>query len=513
MAYRVIDDTKLTAVADAAREMLNTTVQMTDDEMPDMIRNIGIGVVPSYWSGYLAEKAIEIDSALEMAGDNRSAFLWYTDAHWTTNYGQSPMILKYLSKHTGMKKTFFGGDIANATSGEIEQLTAWRELVAGVPNHHSMIGNHDNQVTEFSTAEERADFFLMNNRSGDMAIGTDATNGKMYYYIDNHIEKTRYICMSTGRMWVYSDETQWCIDTLNSVPDGWHIVIVSHLWLNNDYANGGIITTPEDYTQFLLDVFDAYNYRESGTTAKHSLSYDFSNAGAKIEFIIGGHVHQDYDFATATGIPVILTECDAWQERDDVSAATQGTTTENCVYAIVADYDAKVVKVINVGRGDTRSVAIPDVVMYTNLLPTAIGFDGAVLNADTTPGYAPNSRYSTSSNKLSTLSGAYATGLIPCSPTSTIYLRNISIEQVSINHGIVVFDANDTDADGKWYKTVYTFTNLLVDWADNTKPVYDENGALIQVTLPGWQTTQTHFAICSQYIGSDTIITVDEPIA
>ena len=157
-------------------------------------------------------------------------------------------------------------------------------------------------------------------------------------------------------------------------------------------------------------------------------------------------------------------------------------------------------------------MAIPDVnlVKYTNQLPLAVGFDGAVLNADTTPGYAPNSRYSTSSNKLSTLNGTYATGLIPCTPTSTIRMQNISTEQANNYDSVCIFDANDTNGDGFQYTTKYTFTAMLDD--ANFKTVVDENGTLIEFTLPGWQYNQTHFAICSQEISADSIITVDEPI-
>lgn len=473
----------------------------------------GIGIVPDYWKPYLEAKAVEIDAALAAAGDNKSAFLWYTDAHWVDNFGQSPMLLKYLSKYTGIKKTFFGGDIAQENSGEIEALRAWQEMVKDVPNHHSVIGNHDNQVSELSTAADRAEFFLMADRTGDMVFGTDATNGKMYYYIDNHIENTRYICLSTGRMWTFSDEISWCIDVLNSTPAGWHIVIIGHLWLNNDYADDGVTlnTTPPEYTQIYLDMFDAYNYRLSGTTSFGSVPYVFTNAGAKIEFIIGGHIHWDYDFTTAKGIPVILTECDGRWERDSESVATQGTTTENCVYAIVADYTAKAVKVINVGRGDTRSLTILDVVTYTNVIPTSIGFGGMVLNADTTPGYAANSRYSTSSNKISVQTGTYVTGLISCSPTATIRMRNIATNQGYQYNGVIIFDINDTDQDGKYYKTYYTFDQLRGD-KEGFKVVEDESGTMIEFTLPGHQANQTHIAICSQYIGSDSIITINEEI-
>ena len=490
-------------------------------------RNIDVNVnvqeayiVPDYWKSYLAAKATEIDAALSAAGDKRSAFLWYTDAHWTTNYGQSPMILKYLSKYTGMKKTFYGGDIAcdYKNGGEIDMMRGWQELVKDVPNHHSMIGNHDNQVPELPTAKDRADFFFDPERTGDVAFGTDAANGKNYYYIDNHIENTRYICMSTGRMWIYSDEAQWCIDTLNSTPSGWHIVIIGHLWLDNDYSGSTtvIVTTPPDYTQFLLDVFDAYNYRLSGTTAKHSISYDFAGAGAKIEFIIGGHVHRDYDFATAKGIPVILTECDSAQDRDGVSDAEAGTTKENCVYAIVADYAAKQVKVINVGRGNTRSVAIPDVVTYTNQLSKALTLDGTGIfgvdyNGDGTPdGYKRDTRTSSSGDTAAT--GWCVTGLIPAKKGDIIRFKNVEYFDISGDGGSTsrtTFFAYDASFN-KLTNASHNPNSL--PGSEFAPVVYGDNGDVIQFTAPSGWGTYAYIRICCGDLNEDSIITVNEEI-
>ena len=515
MAYRKIEDAKLTSIANAIRTKLSASVTMKPDSMPGLIGDIGIGYIPDYWRSYLEAKATEINSALATAGENSAAFLWYTDAHWTTNYGQSPMILKYLSKNTGMSKTFFGGDIANSTSGEIDTMTAWKELVKDIPNHHSVIGNHDNQVSELTTVEYRADFFI--DRTGDMAIGTDATNGKMYYYIDNHIEKTRYICMSTGRMWVYFDETQWCIDTLNSTPNGWHIVIIGHLWLDNIYADTGTVinTTPPDYIQFLLDVFDAYNYRLSGTTAKHSVAYDFVNAGGKIEFIIGGHVHQGYDFTTTRGIPVILTECDAWQERDAVSVARKGTTNENCVYAIVADYDAKAVKVINVGRGDTRTVAIPDVMTYTNQLSKSLTLDGSAIfgedyNGDGTPdGYKRDTRTSSSGDTSAT--GWCVTGLIPAKPGDIIRFKNLEYYDISGDGGstprttFFVYGAS-------FNKITNASHNPANPPAPEFNAVLGDNGDIIQLTAPSGWGSYEYIRICCGDLNENSVITINEEI-
>lgn len=470
----------------------------------------GIPFVPSYWKSYLDTKATEINTALTTAGKNRSAFLWYTDAHWIRNYAASPMLLKYLSMHTDMKKTFFGGDIAVEKTGEIATLTAWRELVKDIPNHRSVIGNHDNQVSELTTAADRADFFVLFNSTEDMASGTNATNGKMYYYVDSHAEKTRYVCLSTGRMWTWADEVEWCIEVLLSTPKNWHIVIVSHLWLNNDYDNGGVITTPVDYTQGYLDMFDAYNYRQSGTESFTSKAYDFANAQAKIEFIIGGHVHIDYDFTTATGIPVILTECDAWEERDSASVATKGTTTENCVYAVVADYGAKVVKVINVGRGDSRSVVIPDVVTYTNWAKKATESDGVTIY-NNGKGYKENYRINSSGTETAAENWT-VTGFIPVKKGDIVRFKNCYVYNMT---GITTTNRmHFTFYDGTFAKVEESSTYQVGSPPSSAwSPIHGDNGDLIQVKIPtSYSKTFAYMRITLDELNEDSIITVNETI-
>jgi len=465
----------------------------------------GNDAVPDYWRSYLETKAEEINVALEEAGNDKSAFLWYTDAHWTTNYGQSPVLLKYLSEHTGIQKTFFGGDIAQETSGEIRILTEWQKLVEEVPNHHSVIGNHDVQVSELPDAKSWGEFFIAPEQSGDVVYGTDEGNGGTYYYIDNQQEKTRYICLSTGRMWSYRDEMVWCVEVLNSTPKNWHIVIVSHLWRNNDYENGGILRENEDYTQAYFDLFDAYNRRESGKTSVNGVVYDFAGAGAKIEFLIGGHGHKDHDFTTLRGIPVILTESDAWQERDDESVAEQGTITENCVYAIVADYANKQIRIINVGRGSTRMVAIPDDSEYVNRLLMSTNPDGTLYGG---LGYESDTRLSVSSGVFEERNetGWCATGLIPAKAGDVIRLKNcvFTISTTAPTHRGGIFAADEKG----------DYTGLMVLVAEFTKMEtvqYADGDNVVEFTLPTWF-NGSHLRIVAQEFTLESVITVNEEI-
>lgn len=524
MAYRKIEDAKLTAIAEEIRTQLSITQTLTVDEMPGMIKTIGSNIVPDYWKITLVSRENTINSALSEARSDRSAFLWYTDAHWTTNYGTSPRLLKHLSTHTNMTKTFFGGDVATAKSGEIAELTAWQEQVKNIPNHHSVLGNHDNQVTELASNSDKSNFFFGPEDKSGVVFGTSATDGMLYYYIDDSTEKTRYICLSTGRMWTSADEVLWCINTLNSTPANWHIVVISHLWLNMDYSGSSavLITTPVDYSQVYLNLFDAYNHREKGTASLHGSSYNFTGGKAKVEFVIGGHIHQDYDFTSTRGIPVILTECDSYQERDDVSVANKGTTTESCVYGVIADYGAKKVKVLNVGRGDTRSILIPDInievnpdepgeeeTTITNWVKLAYsGADKTIYNNG--KGYKEDTRSSSGTDTAAT--GWDVTGYIPVRLGDTIRFKNCSVYELSgaSTYNRMHFDFFDESFGYLVCSASYSKNNPpSTAWS----PVHDDNGDLIQVSVPTAYTSAIRYVrITMDDINENSIITVNEVI-
>jgi hypothetical protein len=244
----------------------------------------------------------------------------------------------------------------------------------------------------------------------------------------------------------------------------------------------------------------------SGTTSVNSVAYEFADAKAKVEFIIGGHVHQDYDFATAKGIPVILTECDAWQERDDVSVATQGTTTESCVYAIVADYTEKVVKVINVGRGDTRNVTIPDVVTYTNWAKKAYADSSKTTIYNNGKGYKENTRLNSSGSETAE-SGWYVTGFIPAKSGDVIRFKNCYFPATYSGSGTSRTNIVPYKVDGSYAGTLISQAGVK-----DVAKEYDADGVnVLQITIPSWLGS-TFIRMTIQRMSDNSIITVNEEI-
>lgn len=318
--------------------------------------------VPDYWLDELEGKADAIQQAMEAAGRNKSAFLWYTDAHWPNSAKVSPALLDYLVRNTPMNKVNFGGDIVgdptSFTHENIKYVFEWRKMIAGLPNHHSVPGNHDLNHNTTDVRSMAYAFLLAYEESADKVCGDG-----LYYYIDNPSEKTRYIYLDymTNNHDAMVAQGRFIVDAIKGVQDGWHIVMIAHRWFQYSSVSTPTVGSVPLYETDILSVLDAYNDRKTRAESNYFGAQDFTGAKGKVEFCIGGHIHIDHDFETAGGIQVIITASDTNQERspnDTEDSGTKGTITEAAVYGIVADYTNGKINVIGVGRGGSREITI-----------------------------------------------------------------------------------------------------------------------------------------------------------
>lgn len=318
--------------------------------------------VPAYWLEHLEEKANDIQIAVENAGRNKSAFLWYTDAHWMSNSKISPLLLKYLAENTPINKINFGGDIVSDPvphiHDNIKYVYEWRKMIADLPNHHSVYGNHDLNHRTTDVSKMAYGYILAPEETAEMIVGGDS-----YYYIDNPSEKTRYLYLSylTNDTNAKTEQGRFIVEAIMGVSEGWHIVVIAHRWWQYTSASSPTVGYVPTYEDEILSIFDAYNARATRESSTTFSEQDFSTAKGKVEFCIGGHIHVDYDFTSTDGIPVIITTADANQNRvpdTEVDSGTTGTITESAVFGIIADYDNSKIVVVGVGRGTSREISL-----------------------------------------------------------------------------------------------------------------------------------------------------------
>ena len=456
--------------------------------------------VPRYWLGALKAGAKAINTALLGAGANKSAFLFYTDAHWNYGSGMSPRLLKYLYRHTGMTKTNFGGDIVNDESTEYDAMAYlwdWRRQLKDLPNHHSVVGNHDDgNATNNLFSQEYVYGFLLAPEETDTIV-RERTG--MYYYMDNHAEHTRYLYLDTAYKGVTDAQLAFVKQALITTPEGWHIVAIAHAWYEADYT-----TTPPSVGALnsgaasVLAMFDSYNGRVG----------DYSACGGWVEFCIGGHTHRDYDGTSPSGIPILLMETDSRHVRNGKSGARYvykaGTDTEASVSGIIADYDRHKIHVIRIGRGESREVAITNyTVNYTNRIPLSVGQDGeSIYNS---VGYKANTRWSSSGHAEGTASGIYLTGYIPCNAGDIVRLKNITMLKTATSNNacmLHLFKGLTNTSEGNY--NAASITNY-------TNGVWGADGNLTQFTVEAGSQWK-YFRIQCEGISADSVITVNELI-
>ncbi len=476
---------------------------------------VSVEGVPDYWQTHLDERVEDIRRAIEAAGRNKSSFFFYSDAHWS-NEGTytaklSPALLKYLHKNTPINKTNYGGDIVSAESTDTETMAYlwdWRKQIRDLPNHHSVIGNHDdgNSTDRLLSKEYIYSYLLAPEESNDIVWG-----GDFYYYIDDKSESTRYLYLDVFYDSASPAQLEFTKEAIKSVPKDWHIVAICHSWFGVNYGTtdnpiyppvlNGFASEMQDF----LDTFDDYNAREG----------EYADCGGWVELCIGGHYHLDHYEHTAGGIPVIIVEADTFHDRGG-TMPTHGNTGEASVNAVVVDYNSRVVKVIRVGRGSSYEVPINRVApaIYTNVIPLSVDANGTPFNGGN--GWCDNSRIGSGGIYAGTETGVAAqwvTGHIEIDPNvdNTFYLKNVTLDKTSTSthHGIAFFDESFTRTTKDGTDNWDSITDIISNQA-----VYDGNN-IIQFTYTASKIANKnvkYIAICCGGLSGASIITINEPL-
>lgn len=465
--------------------------------------------VPEYWKSAVNKVIEKIHIAMETAGRNKSSFLFYTDAHW--NYGAqiSPVLLKELYQNTAINKTFFGGDIIHnePTTDTLDDRTImkylwdWRKSIRDVPNHYSVIGNHDdgNATNNIFSSNYIYSYLFAPEENNNVVRGNDS-----YYYVDDNNEKTRYLFLDTGYEGLSSlsdSQKTFINEALIGTPSGWHIVVVAHIWYVPDYDQYnvrpipivGLSTTAEQ----IAAILDNYNAR----------SGEFANCEATVEFCIGGHVHRDYVGTTTGGIPIIVCETDSWNIRSEFTY-TKGTVTESAVSGVIADYDNNKVSVVRLGRGLSFEVDLASGEKTDTEDEEDSGEDGDDSNTETTPTYTnildtvgyEVGRLNSSGLLKTDRTDRSSTGFIKAPTGSTLYFKNITTQTSDYGCTIAHYDSEQNFISGKAY----------IITSDDSSATWYEDGNIKSFTIN--ESNVAFIRFCAVVIDDTSIITVNEPI-
>ena len=331
----------------------------------------GFYIVPDYWMEYLVAKEKMVEAAIEESDGDYAAFVFLTDTHWEKNFKRSPALIRHITEFTPVSDVFFGGDVITESFGDkYRAIQLGKDFQASFaylgPRFFCLYGNHDNNSDrqsgkpETHLTEEQVIDFLQSQMTE-----LDRKDGYCFYF-DDPVSKTRYIGLDTGRYYynVFRTTTlstaAFLIDSLESVPEGWHVVALSHIWLLYRVVDGVPSGVFNAYYNAFLKVIDDFNARKKGTFTynKQTLEYDFTDARAETLFCIGGHTHNDKILVTGGGEPVIIIGADS-MKRNDISSI-QETVNEQHFAVVVLDYTHRKIKLFFIGDGEDQVLDMLD---------------------------------------------------------------------------------------------------------------------------------------------------------
>ena len=309
------------------------------------IPELDANLVPAYYKAndYLWKKMKVINAYLRANILSGDAFYFVTDTHWEWNQRHSPSLIKELNKKLNIQRILHGGDIYHQGEAqdfyEVDCINSFRDAI-GSDRVYCCRGNHE---------------YVGNDTYGDVFTETsmylhDAVFGgpdKQYFYIDNNIQKIRYIFLwsfgiRVGGEYTYgfndTDQMDWFENVALSVDAGWDIFIVTHY------------TTSPSRTQDSYDSIPGYSNFENIVN-----SY---NGEGRIVAILNGHTHRDYIVLGKTTAPIVITTCDHNTNLGDVNSTDfdniqtpriSGTIDEQAFDAVVYDRTNVLLHCIRIG--------------------------------------------------------------------------------------------------------------------------------------------------------------------
>nr|DAY51835.1 MAG TPA: Baseplate component [Caudoviricetes sp.] len=318
--------------------------------------------IPPYYLEHLETKIKQARKNIMECGMDGETFVFITDIHWDSNKKHSPSLLKKIFNELNINTILCSGDLINEGTKEnmskmmnecVRQFTFENKFFpVAFGNHDS---NANNQVGQTDKVFSRNDVYALMYKQNDGKINF-LTENDFTFYFDNSSSKTRYIFLDTrGETYppTISSEGYRAIEScMNSVEEGWHIIFVGHWLVTPNVSDGTLIKFQcgVDIEKFI----DGYNTRNVNVQTPNG-TYNFSTGKGKVELMLLGHSHIDFNWTTTGGTQVIMTDSD-----DGIRSANteypyvKETITEQAFDIVTINYKTKNIKCVRIGRGADR---------------------------------------------------------------------------------------------------------------------------------------------------------------
>lgn len=349
---------------------------------------------PDYWDSAVEEAKATINSYLE-AGHDVVTFAFVTDTHIGANRKHSVKLIKDVCDSCHIPIVIHGGDAVTGydviSKSELTQqmLDSYRYFKPIEDNLLQIIGNHEPVYGDSNYDKNLPNgalyhYYMRHNEdNNELHFGETGS----YFYIDNHTQKMRYICLNlveyesqidsngsvisggANKLSTFAlgnDQINWLIDVLNNT-NGYDVVIATHdpMVYTSDLTSidPDFAVNPQyvdiDIIYNVLYAFthkSLFTYTTSLDIGTHSEEYninaDFRNAVGDLICCIAGHLHHDV-MVLKGDLNHIVTANDSLTNSNSaltyVPTKTGGTATEQVIDFYCLDKNAKKGYVVRLG--------------------------------------------------------------------------------------------------------------------------------------------------------------------
>lgn len=184
---------------------------------------------------------------------------------------------------------------------------------------------------------------------------------------------------------------------------------------------------------------------------------------------------------------------------------SKATVTMGGVDITASAYANGVITIPYVTGNVAITITAIKIATYTNQLLISTGTDGAIYNGK---GYKENT-YLSSGNE-SSRTGSYTTGFIPCTTNDVVRMKNVTFDNDASDsgyHRIMFYDKDKNYLTGGNSKSTAAFAKYTLD--DNgVYTMFQVRTSFSSTDLTGMK----FFRLCCPYIGTDSVITINEEI-
>ena len=306
------------------------------DKLPEKVL---VSEIPDYYfeHNYLDKCVNNIKEAIGECSGDYEMFFWITDMHWEPdlNTRRSPSLIKYINEQIGINIILNGGDTANS---QILCKNAIGQLVQAIGSDrvYTVTGNHEiNDASRYECPFQRVADELRGHNT-DIIYGD---GDKSYFYFDDTEKKTRYVGLSSYRLYLNNKyesgydykQLSWLKSVALNTEKGWSIIIFTHSLYVVD-TDDTLVPSPYGADNF-IDAID--NYKGDGT----------------IVCVLMGHSHRDRIHIGRTGVPYIVSACDRFASyKGDINVdRVPGAISEQHFEVVIIDKEKRKIKFYSIG--------------------------------------------------------------------------------------------------------------------------------------------------------------------